>query len=72
MVYFIKQSQFGIWNVGYDVHIHHVEVSNEESMNRSVARAIETGRYIPLEKINSYGDKPKEVYEQLKKKITGR
>lgn len=54
-------------DAGYDVHIHHVEVSNEESMNRSVARAIETGRYIPLEKIAGYGNKPKEIYEQLKK-----
>lgn len=54
-------------DAGYDVHIHHVEISNEESMNRAVVRAIETGRYIPLDKINEYGDKPKEVYEQLKK-----
>lgn len=52
---------------GYDVHIHHVEVSNEESINRAVARAIETGRYIPLNKIKEYGDKPEEIYEQLKK-----
>lgn len=36
-------------------------------MNRSVARAIETGRYIPLSVIYRYGDKPKEIYEQLKK-----
>lgn len=36
-------------------------------MNRAVAIAIETGRYIPLGKIKDYGDKPKEVYEQLKK-----
>ena len=25
------------------------------------------GRYIPLGKIKDYGDKPKEIYEQLKK-----
>lgn len=36
-------------------------------MDRAVARAIETGRYIPLGKIKDYGDKPKEIYEQLKK-----
>lgn len=36
-------------------------------MNRAVARAIETVRYIPLGKIADYGDKPKEIYEQLKK-----
>ena len=52
---------------GYDIHIHHVGISNEESMNRMVGRAIKTGRYIPLERIDSYGEKPKEVYEQLKK-----
>ena len=52
---------------GYDIHIHHVGISNEESMNRMVSRAIKTGRYIPLEVIHKYGEKPKEVYEQLKK-----
>lgn len=52
---------------GYDIHIHHVEISNKESMNRMVGRAIKTGRYIPLEVIHKYGEKPKEVYEQLKK-----
>lgn len=36
-------------------------------MNRAVARAIETVRYISLGEIADYGDKPKEVYEQLKK-----
>lgn len=52
---------------GYDIHIHHVGISNEESMNRMVGRAIKTGRYIPLHVIDKYGEKPKEVYEQLKK-----
>ena len=52
---------------GYDIHIHHVGISNEESMNRMVGRAIKTGRYIPLEVIHKYDEKPKEVYEQLKK-----
>jgi hypothetical protein len=52
---------------GYDVHIHHVGISNEESMNRAVGRAISTGRYIPLNTIKNYGEKPKEIYEQLKK-----
>lgn len=52
---------------GYDIHVHHVEISNEESMNRMVARAIATGRYIPLHVIEGYGENPKKVYEQLKK-----
>lgn len=52
---------------GYDIHIHHVGISNEESMNRMVGRAIKTGRYIPLEVIHKYGENPKKVYEQLKK-----
>lgn len=52
---------------GYDIHIHHVGISNNESMNRMVGRAIKTGRYIPLHVIDEYGEKPKEVYEQLKK-----
>lgn len=52
---------------GYDIHVHHVGISNTESMNRMVGRAISTGRYIPLHVIDKYGEKPKEVYEQLKK-----
>lgn len=52
---------------GYDIHIHYVGISNEESMNRMVGRAIKTGRYIPLHIIDGYGEKPKAVYEQLKK-----
>lgn len=55
---------------GYGVHIHHVEVSNKESMNRAVGRAIQTGRHIPLNVIKGYAEKPKEVYEQLKKENT--
>lgn len=52
---------------GYDIHVHHVDISNEESMNRMVGRAIKTGRYIPLHIIEGYGENPKKVYEQLKK-----
>jgi hypothetical protein len=61
--YWIKNLQ----TAGYDIHIHHVGISNEESLNRSVARAIEHGRYVPLETIKGYGEKPKSVYEQLKR-----
>ena len=61
--YWIKNLQ----TAGYDVHIHHVGISNEESLNRAVARAIEHGRYIPLGTIKDYGEKPKSVYEQLKR-----
>ncbi len=56
-------------NAGYEIHLHHVGISNEESLNRSVNRAIKTGRYVPLDKIKKeYSEKPKEVYERLKKK----
>lgn len=61
--YWIKNLQ----TAGYDIHIHHVGISNEESLNRAVARAIEHGRYIPLGTIKDYGEKPKSVYEQLKR-----
>lgn len=61
--YWIKNLQ----TAGYDIHIHHVGISNEESLNRVVARAIEHGRYIPLGTIKDYGEKPKSVYEQLKR-----
>ena len=54
-------------NAGYDVHVHHVGISNKESLNRATKRAIKTGRYVPLEVIHDYCEKPKEVYEQIKK-----
>ena len=50
----------------YEVHIHHVEISNNESLNRATARAIQTKRYISLDTIKAYGEKPKIVYNQLK------
>lgn len=56
-------------NAGYDIYVHHVEVSNQESMNRSVARAIKTGRHVPLKIIKEYKEFPKKVFEKLKKQI---
>ena len=55
---------------GYEVHLHNVQISNIESLNRSTARAIKTGRYVPLDVIRDYGDKPQEVFESIKKNNT--
>lgn len=50
---------------GYNVHIHYVHTSNSESINRVAKRAIETGRYVPLDKIAKYGNKPQETFNSL-------
>lgn len=59
-------------NAGYNVGLHHIEISNEESLNREVARAIKTGRKVPSKKIIDYGDNPTKVYKRLKAKKTKR
>lgn len=54
-------------NAGYNVGLHHIEISNQESLNREVGRALDTGRKVPSSKIIDYGDKPTKVYKSLKK-----
>ena len=51
---------------GYDVEIQFQDADPKASMNRCVARALDTGRIIPSDKLFGYGDKPRAVFEQLK------
>ena len=51
---------------GYDVGIQFQDADPKASMNRCVARALDTGRIIPSDKLFGYGDKPRAVFEQLK------
>lgn len=53
-------------DAGYDVEVQFKEADPKASMNRVISRAIKTGRIIPSDKVVEYGDKPREVYQQLK------
>lgn len=53
---------------GYEVEIKYQDANPVESLNRSIARAIETGRIIPSNISFGYGDKPREVFEYYKNK----
>lgn len=52
---------------GYSIEVKYQDADPTESLNRVVARAIETGRIIPSYIVGSYENKPKAVYEQFKK-----
>lgn len=55
-------------DAGYDVEITYQDANPVESLNRSIARGIETGRIIPSNISFGYGDKPREVFEEYKTK----
>ena len=57
---------------GYDVEIKYQNADPVESLNRSIARAIETGRIIPSKESFKYGDKPRGVFEEYKTKINSK
>lgn len=59
-------------SAGYDVEIQYQDADPVESLNRSIARAIETGRIIPSEISFKYGDKPRGVFEEYKKRINSK
>ena len=52
-------------NAGYNVKAKFVDVEENVSMGRNVARELETGRIINSAVVFSFGQKPKEVYERL-------
>jgi len=52
---------------GYDVDLVGMDVSYTNARNRMFSRFAETGRYIPLDYIQSIGNKPLEVYNTLRK-----
>lgn len=57
---------------GYDVEIQFQDADPKASMNRCVARALDTGRIIPSDVLFGYGDKPRAVYGQLKTMTNGK
>jgi hypothetical protein len=52
---------------GYDVEVRYQDADPIESANRVISRAIATGRIIPSRVVLNYKDKPRGVYEELKK-----
>lgn len=54
-------------NAGYDIEVQYQDADPTESLNRVVARAIETGRIIPSHVVGEYEDKPREVFEKFKR-----
>lgn len=52
---------------GYNVDLVGMDVTYTNARNRMFARFAETGRYIPLDYIQSIGNKPLEVYNTLRK-----
>lgn len=57
---------------GYDVEIKYQDADPVESLNRSIARAIETGRIIPSEVSFKYVDKPRGVFEYYKTQVNSK
>lgn len=53
---------------GYHVNLHLNELSNTKAIGRLLKRYFETGRFIDPTYVAEYGDKPIEVYEELKKR----
>ena len=52
-------------NAGYTVHVKYCDAELNESFARNLARGLRTGRVITSEVVFSFGEKPKEVYEEL-------
>ena len=51
---------------GYDVYLHLNELNSSKAMGRNLGRYFSQGRFIPPEIAWKYGDKPTEVYEEVK------
>lgn len=52
-------------DAGYSIHIVYCDSELNESLARNVARELRTGRIINSAVLFSFGDKPKQVYEEL-------
>lgn len=52
-------------NAGYTVHVKYCDAELNESLARNLARELRTGRIINSAVVFSFGEKPKEVYEEL-------
>jgi predicted ABC-type ATPase len=58
-------------DAGYSVCLHLNEVTTEEAIRRCALRFAYTGRFIPIKVLKDYGNKPSEIYEQLKTQFDG-
>lgn len=52
-------------DAGYTVHVKYCDSELNESLARNLARELRTGRIIKSAVVFSFGEKPKEVYEEL-------
>ena len=52
-------------DAGYTVHVKYCDSELNESLSRNLARELRTGRIINSAVVFSFGEKPKEVYEEL-------
>jgi predicted kinase len=53
---------------GYEIDLIGMDVSALNARNRAMERLIRTGRYVPLDYLESIGEKPMQVYDALKQK----
>ena len=59
-------------DAGYDVEIKYQDADPVASLNRSISRAIETGRIIPSTVSFGYGDRPRVVFKHYKTKTNSK
>ena len=52
---------------GYDVEVKYQDADLKESLNRVIARALDSGRIIKKDVVFNYGDKLRAVFEEIKK-----
>jgi len=50
-------------DAGYKINVQFLDTSQEEATANAISRFLKTGRYVSLDTIKSYGDKPREAYK---------
>lgn len=51
---------------GYSVHLHLNELSNNKATGRAIKRFFETGRFVDPALVMEYGNKPSQVYDEIR------
>lgn len=51
--------------LGYDVAVHLCDLPSNKAIGRAIGRYLNTGRYIPMDILYGYGNKPKENFYRL-------
>lgn len=63
----VKNIARELHELGYEVHLHYVDLSKEKQVERALARFEHTGRFVDPDYVyNTVGDKPRYTYENLK------